>query len=63
MGLTQGLLSALLADTAMAELPRTAFGVVNLVSGSALLGIGGARRQGLQGGAEAKTTGAKGDIA
>ena len=37
MGLTQGLLSALVADTAPAELRGTAFGVFNLVSGVALL--------------------------
>jgi MFS family permease len=37
MGLTQGLLSKLVADTAPAELLGTAFGVFNLVSGVALL--------------------------
>lgn len=37
MGLTQGLLSALVADTAPSELRGTAFGVFNLVSGVALL--------------------------
>ena len=37
MGLTQGLLSALVADTAPAELRGTAFGVFNLVSGIATL--------------------------
>jgi MFS family permease len=37
MGLTQGLLSAMVADTAPAELRGTAFGVFNLVSGVALL--------------------------
>ena len=37
MGLTQGLLSALVADTAPAELRGTAFGVFNLVSGVAML--------------------------
>jgi MFS family permease len=37
MGLTQGLLSALVADTAPPELRGTAFGVFNLVSGGALL--------------------------
>lgn len=36
MGLTQGLLSALVADTAPAELRGTAFGVFNLVTGTAL---------------------------
>jgi hypothetical protein len=38
MGLTQGLLSALVADAAPAELRGTAFGVFHLVSGVALLG-------------------------
>ncbi len=38
MGLTQGLLSALVADTAPAPLRGTAFGVFHLVSGVALLG-------------------------
>src|SRR5439155_25562208 len=38
MGLTQGLLSALVADAAPAHLRGTAFGVFNLVSGIALLG-------------------------
>ena len=37
MGLTQGLLSALVADTAPAELRGTAFGVFSLVSGVILL--------------------------
>ena len=37
MGLTQGVLTALVADTAPAELRGTAFGVFNLVSGVALL--------------------------
>ncbi len=37
MGFTQGLLSALIADAAPAELRGTAFGVFNLVSGLALL--------------------------
>ena len=37
MGLTQGLLSALVADAAPAELRGTAFGVFNLVSGLAML--------------------------
>ncbi len=37
MGLTQGLLAALVADTAPAELRGTAFGVFNLVSGVATL--------------------------
>jgi MFS family permease len=37
MGLTQGLLAALVADTAPAELRGTAFGMFNLVSGIALL--------------------------
>ena len=37
MGLTQGLLSALVADTAPAALRGTAFGVFNLVSGLAIL--------------------------
>jgi len=37
MGLTQGLLAALVADTAPAELRGTAFGMFNLVSGLALL--------------------------
>ncbi len=37
MGLTQGLLSALVADTAPATLRGTAFGVFNLVSGLAML--------------------------
>jgi MFS family permease len=38
MGLTQGLLSTLVADTAPAGLRGTAFGVFHLVSGVALLG-------------------------
>jgi MFS family permease len=37
MGFTQGLLSALVADTAPAQLRGTAFGVFNLVSGGAML--------------------------
>jgi MFS family permease len=37
MGLTQGLLSAMVADTAPAELRGTAFGMFNLVGGVALL--------------------------
>jgi MFS family permease len=37
MGVTQGLFSKLVADTAPAELIGTAFGVFNLVSGGALL--------------------------
>ena len=37
MGLTQGLLQALVADTAPAHLRGTAFGVFNLVSGLAML--------------------------
>lgn len=37
MGLTQGLLSALVADTAPDDLRGTAFGIFNLVSGIALL--------------------------
>ena len=37
MGLTQGLLSALVADTAPEDLRGTAFGMFNLVSGVALL--------------------------
>lgn len=37
MGLTQGILSALVADTAPEELRGTAFGVYNLVSGIAML--------------------------
>ena len=37
MGLTQGLLSALVADTAPDELRGTAFGMFNLVSGIAML--------------------------
>jgi len=37
MGLTQGLLSAMIADTAPAELRGTAFGMFNLVGGVALL--------------------------
>jgi len=36
MGLTQGLLAALVADTAPARLRGTAFGLFNLVSGAAL---------------------------
>ena len=41
MGLTQGLLSAMVAETAPAEARGTAFGVFNLVSGVALLGASG----------------------
>lgn len=37
MGLTQGLLAALVADTAPADLRGTAFGMFNLVSGVAML--------------------------
>jgi predicted MFS family arabinose efflux permease len=37
MGLTQGVLSALVAQTAPADLRGTAFGLFNLVSGVALL--------------------------
>ncbi|HPF74901.1 MAG TPA: MFS transporter, partial [Xanthomonadaceae bacterium] len=37
MGMTQGLLATLVADTAPADLRGTAFGVFNLVSGIALL--------------------------
>jgi MFS family permease len=37
MGFTQGLLAALVADTAPAELRGTAFGVFNLITGLALL--------------------------
>lgn len=37
MGLTQGLLSTLIADTAPAELRGTAFGVFNLAAGAAIL--------------------------
>ena len=37
MGLTQGLLAALVADTAPAELRGTAFGMFNLVTGLAML--------------------------
>ena len=37
MGLTQGLLAALVADTAPADLRGTAFGMFNLVSGLAML--------------------------
>ncbi|MFY9684723.1 MAG: hypothetical protein WAJ88_02895 [Pseudolabrys sp.] len=37
MGLTQGLLAALVADTAPSELRGTAFGMFNLLSGVALL--------------------------
>ena len=37
MGLTQGLLSALVADTAPEEMRGTAFGMFNLVSGVAML--------------------------
>jgi len=37
MGLTQGLLAALVADTTPAELRGTGFGMFNLVSGVAML--------------------------
>ena len=37
MGLTQGILTALVADTAPAQLRGTAFGIFNLVSGIAFL--------------------------
>jgi MFS family permease len=37
MGLTQGLLSTLVADTAPAEMRGTAFGMFNLVTGVAML--------------------------
>ena len=37
MGMRQGLLSALVADTALANLRATAFGAFNLASGIALL--------------------------
>jgi len=37
MGLTQGLLAALVADTAPEELRGTAFGLFNLVAGAAML--------------------------
>nr|WP_246514603.1 MFS transporter [Neoroseomonas soli] len=37
MGLTQGILAAMVADTAPAELRGTAFGLLNLVTGAALL--------------------------
>jgi MFS family permease len=37
LGLTQGLLAAMVADTAPADLRGTAFGVFNLVSGLAML--------------------------
>ena len=38
MGLTQGLLAALVADAAPAEARGTAFGVFNLVTGVVLIG-------------------------
>lgn len=38
LGMTQGLLSAMVADTAPADLRGTAFGMFNLVSGVAILG-------------------------
>jgi MFS family permease len=38
MGITQGLLSAMVADTAPGDLRGTAFGLFNLVSGVAMLG-------------------------
>jgi MFS family permease len=41
MGATQGLLAAMVADTAPADLRGTAFGVFNLVAGLALLCSGG----------------------
>lgn len=50
MGLTQGLLSALVAEAAPAELRGTAFGMFNLITGGALLlasGLAGALWQGL----------------
>lgn len=37
MGMTQGLLAAMVADTAPADLRGTAYGVFNLVSGVAML--------------------------
>jgi MFS family permease len=37
MGVTQGLLAALVADTAPAELRGSAFGVFNLAAGAAVL--------------------------
>ena len=37
MGMTQGLLATMVADTAPAELRGTAFGLFNLVSGVAML--------------------------
>ena len=37
MGMTQGLLAAMVADTAPADLRGTAYGFFNLVSGVALL--------------------------
>jgi MFS family permease len=37
MGFTQGLLSAMVADTAPADLRGTAFGMFNLITGIALL--------------------------
>jgi MFS family permease len=37
MGMTQGLLAALVADTAPATLRGTAFGMFNLISGVAML--------------------------
>jgi MFS family permease len=37
MGMTQGLLSTLVADTAPVDLRGTAFGVFNLISGVAML--------------------------
>jgi MFS family permease len=50
MGLTQGLLSALVAEAVPAELRGTAFGMFNLITGGALLlasGLAGALWQGL----------------
>jgi MFS family permease len=42
MGFTQGLLAAMVADTAPADLRGTAYGVFNLISGIALLAASGA---------------------
>ena len=41
MGMTQGLLSAMVADTAPQDLRGTAFGLFNLVSGLAMLAASG----------------------
>ena len=38
MGLTQGLLAAMVADTAPAKIRGTAFGIFNMATGLALLG-------------------------